>query len=162
MSGCPVNHKVPQHLAHLRQWNGIPVPFTVAWADDVPDFRVVNPEHVRDCFVKRLCGVCGRNLGEFAYFIGGPQCKDHRLFADPPMHKDCAIFAAHACPFLNGSTKSYSNRETAMPTTTNEMMADKRPDLMFIMQAKTKKVTITAHGGRPYITAPLWISCQRF
>ena len=77
--------KIPEFLAHLKIYGGYPVPFTQLWASDKPDFRAVDLEHCARCLRDRLCAICGRRLGEYCYFIGGPLSKKNRLFVDPAM-----------------------------------------------------------------------------
>ncbi len=133
--------KIPEFLAHLKTYGGYPVPFTQLWASGAPDFRAVDIEHCARCLRDRLCAICGRRLGEYCYFIGGPLSKKNRLFVDPAMHKQCAEFASRVCPFLSGQKLEYSNR----PAEHKDALVTKvpmtpRPDTMFIMRTYTKKV----------------------
>ncbi len=75
--------KIPEFLAHLKIYGGYPVPFTQLWASGAPDFRAVDMEHCARCLRDKLCAICGRRLGEYCYFIGGPFSKKNRLFVDP-------------------------------------------------------------------------------
>src|SRR6266849_10366549 len=64
--------KIPEFLAHLKTSGGYPVPFTQLWASGMPDFRAADMEHCARCLRDKLCAICGRRLGEYCYFIGGP------------------------------------------------------------------------------------------
>ncbi len=64
--------KIPEFLAHLKTYGGYPVPFTQLWASGMPDFRAADMEHCARCLRDKLCAICGRRLGEYCYFIGGP------------------------------------------------------------------------------------------
>ena len=77
-----------------------PVPWFVAWIDGVPDFRVIGPRKMQDAVQMRLCWICGEPLGGWMAFVIGPMCAINRTSSEPPSHKDCAVFAAKACPFL--------------------------------------------------------------
>src|SRR5258708_29133017 len=77
--------KIPKFLAHLKTYGGYPVPFTQLWALGKPDFRAVDMEHCARCLRDKLCAICGRRLGEYCYFIGGPLSKKKPLFLDPAM-----------------------------------------------------------------------------
>jgi hypothetical protein len=57
---------LPDFLSHLPTCNGLPVPFTQAIIDGVPDFRATDPETVLRCTTEKLCAICGRRLGEYA------------------------------------------------------------------------------------------------
>ena len=80
---------------------GFPVPKFVSWIDGVPDFRVVAPEYLALCVRRRLCWICGEPLGRYQVFVLGPMCALSMVASEPPCHRDCAGFAATACPFLS-------------------------------------------------------------
>lgn len=79
---------------------GYPVPWFVAWIDGVPDFRVVASEKIVEAIRFKRCWVCGEERGRNVSFVIGPMCAVNRVSAEPPCHRDCAIYAALACPFL--------------------------------------------------------------
>jgi hypothetical protein len=79
---------------------GYPVPAFVRWIDGVPDFRVMREDYRAKCVVHKLCWQCGERLSNRLAFVIGPMCAVNRISSEPPSHRDCAIFAATACPFL--------------------------------------------------------------
>lgn len=93
--------ETPANVRHLPidPKRGIPVPWFVAWIDGVPEFRVA--DKLRDAIRFDLCWVCGRKRGRFGTFVAGPMCGVNRTSAEPPCHKDCAVWSAQVCPFLN-------------------------------------------------------------
>lgn len=94
--------ELPKRMARLPvSSTGFPVPKFVHWQDGVPDFRVIEPGWVAKCFSKRLCWLCGEPMGRFMTFVIGPMCAINRVSSEPPSHRDCAIYAAKACPFLS-------------------------------------------------------------
>lgn len=112
MSGCPVHHAgrqarpelppMPPRIAALPlDDRGYPIPFFVAYIDGKPDFRVADPDKVVACVKCRLCWVCGQGLGRNLAFPIGPMCTVNRTTAEPPSHRDCALWSAIACPFLS-------------------------------------------------------------
>lgn len=80
---------------------GFPIPWFVHVTKGVPDFRVVRPGGVVTAFRSKTCWLCGERLGSFYAFNIGPMCAVNRVNSEPPSHRDCAVFAAQACPFLN-------------------------------------------------------------
>src|SRR5258708_16723809 len=94
--------KIPEFLAHLKTHGGYPVPFTQLWAYGKPDFRAVDMEHCARCLRDKLCSICGRRLGEYCYFIGGPTSKKKRPFLDPTVHTQYARVSPPPRPRLNG------------------------------------------------------------
>lgn len=89
---------------------GFPVPWFVAWFDGgkpcapghgAPDFRVIDTPKLGIAVKRRRCWICGGQLGVHMAFLIGPMCAVNRVISEPPSHRDCAIFSATACPFLN-------------------------------------------------------------
>jgi hypothetical protein len=149
---------IPEFLSHLKTHRGLPVPFTQAIFDGMPDFRTADPEKVAQCVQDKLCAICGRRLGEKSYFICGALSKVSRLFTDPPMHKQCAEFAAQMCPFISGKKSEYSHR----PVNPNagkvhEMVATVRPPTMYIPTVWTKKTRLVRTADSVLIQAGSWI-----
>lgn len=113
--------RLPDRMAELpRDRHDRPVPWFVAFIDDVPDFRVVKPGAVRDALKYSLCWVCGRGFtgGEDRAFVVGPMCLVNRVSGEPPCHLDCATWSAMNCPFL--ATPQMVRRERHMPEGTSE------------------------------------------
>jgi len=102
---------MPARIATLPiDSRGYPVPWFVAWSQDgkpcrrgvgEPDFRIVHPEQIAVAHNKRLCWICGGVMGNYKTFLIGPMCAVNRISSEPPSHRDCATFAARACPFLS-------------------------------------------------------------
>lgn len=108
---------LPDRIKHLPvDARGFPVPWFVHWfhADgsqyekpdlpyregDYPDFRVVDGRKLVIAYTQRRCWVCGGQLGRYFAFVIGPMCAINRITSELPSHRDCATFAAQACPFL--------------------------------------------------------------
>jgi hypothetical protein len=106
---------MPPHVARLpRDKHGRPIPWFVHTDEDgTPDFRVVRRDGIEDAFRFQLCWVCGEHRGRWAAFVVGPMCAVNRVSAEPPSHRDCAIYSARACPFL--ATPNMTRRERGLP-----------------------------------------------
>ena len=91
----------------------VPVPWFASWVDGKPDFRFVRPERIALAVRRELCWVCGQPMGRNRAFVIGPMCAINRVSADPPSHRDCALFSATHCPFLNNPRSV--RRTTGMP-----------------------------------------------
>jgi hypothetical protein len=103
---------MPSRIASLpRDGRGYPVPKFVRWFDSGPDFRIIDPEHVKKCVRHHVCWICGEKLGRFMAFVIGPMCVINRISSEPPSHTDCARFAAIACPFLTRPLAKRNERE---------------------------------------------------
>jgi hypothetical protein len=90
-----------------------PVPWFVAWIDGIPDFRVIGPGKLEDAQRFGLCWICGERRGRYGSFVLGSMCAVNRASAEPPSHRDCAVYAARTCPFL--TTPGMRRREARMP-----------------------------------------------
>jgi hypothetical protein len=105
---------LPERLKRLPvEERGYPVPWFVEWIDGKPDFRVMSHSKFLDAVKFRKCWMCGGTLGRKAAFVIGPMCAVNRISAEPPSHRDCAVFAAQACPFL--SMPKAKRREAGLP-----------------------------------------------
>lgn len=92
----------PERIRQLRtDHRGFPVPWFVAWIDGKPDFRVIGPRKIEQAVHGRRCWICGKRLGLYKAFVIGPMCAVNRVSSEPPSHRQCATFAARACPFLS-------------------------------------------------------------
>lgn len=108
---------MPPNIARLPQdRHGHPVPWFVAWIDDKPDFRIIADGAITTALTDRLCWICGRPRGAYAAFVIGPMCAITHTAPEPPSHRDCAIYAARACPFL--ATPAMRRRENNLPDET--------------------------------------------
>jgi hypothetical protein len=152
---------IPDFLAHLERHGEYPVPFIVLRVPGQKvDFRIIDSERVVECHKEKLCGICGRRLGEFSNFIGGDGCRRTHLFIDPAMHRECAEWSAEACPFLSGERVQYSERE--IPEKIGELFVAKRPghvpETNYIFKVRTKAIemVLTADGGIA-LKADLWL-----
>ena len=93
---------------------GYPVPAFVEWIDGKPDFRVMRADFRLKCVRNNLCWQCGERLSNRLAFVIGPMCAVNRVSSEPPSHRDCALFAASACPFL--TLPNAQRREANLPT----------------------------------------------
>jgi hypothetical protein len=98
-----------------RNKAGYPVPWFVATIDGQPDFRVIKPGAIADAVGNKRCWVCGCPFlrQEDRAFTIGPMCAVNRVSAEPPSHRDCAVFSARFCPFL--SVPQMTRREKHKP-----------------------------------------------
>lgn len=107
--------KTPDRIAALPlDEKGRPVPWFVCWFDGKPDFRVMDAQKIGQAYSLKLCWICGQRLGKFKTFLIGPMCALNRVNSEPPSHRECAQFAACACPFL--STPQMHRRERDLPS----------------------------------------------
>jgi hypothetical protein len=106
--------EMPDRIAALpRDAKERPVPWFVAWVDGVPDFRVIGPGKIAEAVMEKRCWVCGERLGKYLSFVIGPMCAVNRISSEPASHRDCAIYAAQACPFL--TTPKMHRNEKGLP-----------------------------------------------
>jgi len=150
-----MNRKVK--FKEMKRWEsrpyykGLPIPYTTLIDnDDTPNFQAVDQARIFECLAQQLCGVCGQSLRtddeeRWLAFIGGEECAKTLEFIDPPMHPECAYYAAETCPYLKNEDGKYSNKiNTKAPEDANLTLlyeVDKaRPKRLMIYFCKGFKV----------------------
>ena len=92
---------MPDRMKLLKyDHRGFPVPWFVHWENDQPDFRIIAPGKLAMAYKNGRCWICGGQMGVHRVSVIGPMCVVNRVTSEPPSHRDCAEFAAKACPFL--------------------------------------------------------------
>lgn len=126
---------IPDFLSHLdvEARRKLPVPFTNIIMDDgTPDFTTIDARKTVRCATERLCGVCGKPLGYWIAFLGGPKSAETHAYVDPPMHEECARAAVKLCPFI--AMPSMVRRKTPLTpdSIVPEGWADNRPEVFVL------------------------------
>ena len=118
--------KLPVYMQNMaRDERGYPIPASNR-RKPKPDFRVLEGSVAQRLAHEKRCAICGRRvLGLFA-FVGGPSSISHRLFADGPMHPECAEYAMQVCPFLAAPSFAYNKAE--LPDTITLEVSTERPE----------------------------------
>jgi hypothetical protein len=152
------NIPIPARLRHLKLWHGFPITYVTQMNGDQPDFRTIDVVRVLYCMKYRVCGICGGDISdnEWICFIGGQKSAASRAFIDPPMHSECAYYAAKVCPYLAGTRREYGS----MPNKTEKLgqvdaifkLDQERPDRMCIYKCKSYKFVVT-HEFQPICIA---------
>jgi hypothetical protein len=153
MSTCPMRPQglrddipaPPKFMRHLKiDQRGYPVPWFVDWFNGVPEFRAVDRRKLVYCSKNRVCWTCGRKLfGEEVYVIG-PMCAVNRISSEPPSHRECAEYAAVACPFL--SKPQMVRREGNMPPGAGEIetpagvMIARNPGVTLLWYTRSRRI----------------------
>lgn len=143
-------------LAHLKRFAGLPVPYAVKWVSNYPalpgehnglkpDFRQIDQEKWAQAVQHKLCGVCGKVLGEWAFYIGGPACRESHLFLDPAMHRVCAEASMQLCLFLNGTKPTYRGDDVPGHPDQDHGMRSKPMILMRGIAKEMKLVSYKEH-----------------
>jgi hypothetical protein len=95
------NIPLPQRMKKLPiSPTGFPIPWFVDVKDGKPDFRVIRPGGIAIAYRSHTCWLCGEKLGRHQAYVVGPMCGVNRVTSEPPCHRECAEYAAKACPFL--------------------------------------------------------------
>lgn len=126
---------------------GYPVPFFVAWVGGEPDFRVSDGQKLQDCVRFHLCWLCGQKLGRHVAFVIGPMCAINRISSEPPSHRDCAMFAAKACPFL--TRPKALRRDASLPAAAEDpagVMLTRNPGVALVWVSRGYQLLSTGDG----------------
>jgi hypothetical protein len=106
--------QLPKFMQHLPvDERGYPVPWFVDWFNGKPEFRAMSQKKFVAAINQRRCWTCGHHLFGEEVFVIGPMCAINRISGEPPNHRECAIYAATACPFL--SKPQMVRRENDLP-----------------------------------------------
>lgn len=155
MSSIPV----PDFMADLPVFRGLPVPFTVFVGEDgIPDFKVADQRKRMRCMIEGLCALCGKSLRpKEVVLIGGPSCCANRIFFDPASHRECAIYATKACPYLSNADWDYATQpprhleEGQTVIKTFEERSAHRPDRIGVYFCRSYEMV--KHKGTWYVLA---------
>ncbi|MFI8535421.1 hypothetical protein ACIGMX_34890 [Streptomyces aquilus] len=133
---------VPRRMARLPlNKAGYVVPWFVGWVDGQPDFRVIREGGIHDALRFRLCWLCGQPRGSYATFVIGPMCAVNRVSPEPPSHRDCANYAARACPFL--TTPGMRRRDSNLPDNAAEpdgIMIRRNPGVVLVWVSRNWRI----------------------
>lgn len=140
---------------------GYPIPYFVDWFDGEPEFRAMDQKKFVAAVNKRLCWTCGKPLFGEEVFVIGPMCAVNRISSEPPSHRECAVYAATACPFL--SKPHMVRREGNYPATAGSknqppgIMLARNPGVTLLWYTKRHKILQVPNGvlfqiGRPFKT----------
>lgn len=153
---------MPHRIARLPVARGYPVPWFVHWfhrdgtafespdlpicAGDYPDFRVTDGRRMRMAVRQNRCWTCGDVMGKHLAFTVGPMCAINRTSGEPPSHRDCAVFASQACPFL--SRPHMVRREAGLPegVTVRPDMLPRNPEVSMVWMTSSYRVHQDAAG----------------
>ena len=137
----PALREIPMPAAIKRlplDARGFPVPKFVAIVEGVPDHRVCDHRYMATAVQEQRCWICGEKLGRYLAFLLGPMCSISRTVSEPPSHRDCATYAAHACPFLS---RPYARRrESGLPEAAQDaagLPIDRNPGCVCVWITRT-------------------------
>lgn len=91
--------------------------FVVPWAnvqlaDGGVDFRSQHDAKVQRCWRESRCQLCGKQVVPPIVLFGGPNQLAALEFDEPPLHPECAVYAAKVCPMVAGRMGHYRTGDT--------------------------------------------------
>jgi hypothetical protein len=141
------NVPMPPRIAVLpRDVRGYPITFVTLVTDSGPDFTTLDGRKISEVVKLDLCGLCGGPRGAYMAFVGGPKSIEGHQFFDPPMHRDCALYATQVCPFIVIPTARYSKPDDDV--TVNPLVDPNRPTEFFL--AITKKYAVVTANAQAF------------
>jgi hypothetical protein len=148
---------MPSRIARLpRDERGYPVPRFVEWFKDgevtlrpppgmaplpgaAPDFRYADAGFRYLAFKRGLCWICGEPLGVHKVYAIGPMCVVNRVTSEPASHRDCAEFAAKACPFLTTPRRRRDEEGLDPEAAAPGIMIDRNPGVVCLYETPLAK-----------------------
>lgn len=139
---------------------GYPIPWVAAVGEDGKhDFRVLDVTKVGTCLRECRCSICGGRINGLMAFVGGPLSIANRLFNDPPMHQECAVYALQVCPYLAAPSFAYARKLPSMEGVHVEEipgMMGERPEVFGL--GLSSGLGLAVVGGGTYIRPAAWES----
>jgi hypothetical protein len=141
---------MPERIARLpRDGRGYPVPWFICWMQDgravpagtgEPDFRIIGPGKLWMAHNRRKCWICGGSMeGQSNIYVIGPMCVINRVTSEPPCHRECAEFAAKACPFLTNPREKRNAKNMPDDPVVAGIMIPRNPGAVALYQCAKAK-----------------------
>lgn len=143
--------EMPSRIRKLPVFRGYPVPFFVDYLNGEPEFRAMDPRKFARCYRERLCWVCGEPLGAFLAFVIGPMCAVNRITSELPNHRECADWAARACPFLSMPKARYRDGKPEGFKEPAGVCLDRNPGVAMIWITRSYSLFRASHGNSGYL-----------
>ena len=143
--------ELPARIARLpKDERGYPVPRFVQWLKDdkqalrtepgaKPDFRYADADFRYLAFKFGLCWVCGDVLGVHRVYAIGPMCVVSRTTSEPACHRECAEFAARACPFLIHPRQRRNEKGKDPGAEAPGILIDRNPGCVCLYETRSAK-----------------------
>jgi hypothetical protein len=150
---------LPPRIASLpKDGRGFPIPKFIEWFKDgkavppgsldaSPDFRYARADFRAWAFKTGLCWVCGQTLGVHKVYVIGPMCVINRTTSEPASHRDCAEFAAKACPFLIRPRMRRIGFDEDEPHVVSGHSIDRNPGCICLYETRKAKAFRPEGGG---------------
>ena len=112
----PLMADAPEKIRFLPiNEKGFYVPWFSHWEGDKPIVQIADMRKMRLAIRKKLCWICGHPLGSYGAFVVGSMCVVSRVCSEPPNHRDCALFAVRACPYITKPLSKRTGHKTGLP-----------------------------------------------
>jgi hypothetical protein len=148
---------MPLRIERLpRDHRGFPVPWFVQWFRDgepglpgfgEPDFRVIDTRKFSIALKQWRCWICGEPMGRHKVFVIGPMCVVNKVTSEPPNHRDCAEYAARACPFLARPAMRRNTKNLPEGGEVAGFHIDRNPGAMCLYETMAYKAFRPQQGG---------------
>ena len=151
-------------------YKGYIIPYIVMVKDTIPLFKVNDDNLVEECIEKKLCSVCGGELHDDMWMLGGPQSafNPRGAYFDIPVHKECGEYSLKTCPYLASSTYSHNSsiQHLQKRVGDNVKLVDPTIDpnrVPFFVLAKTSGYNVIRRIGsriivpvKPFLEIEIW------
>ncbi len=151
---CPMRTDLEELPLRMRDLpideRGYPVPYFVAWVDGKPEFRAMDGRKFVQAIREKLCWVCGYRLGVHVTFVGSGMCGINRTSPEPPSHRDCAVYSARNCPFLN-NPRMVRREDGLTPEQLNSMAGQgikRNPGVTMLWHTRQFEIFDDGRGGK--------------
>jgi hypothetical protein len=156
----------PKRIARLpKDSRSYPVPWFLAWMSNgeecppsmpgaEPDFRVIKRGARELAWKKSLCWICGEPMGVHKVYVIGPMCCVNRTTMEPACHRECAEYAAKACPFLARPRMRRMPREDLGETHVAGEMIERNPGVTCLYETSLARPFNAGNGWLIHLDTP--------
>lgn len=120
-------------MEDLEVHRGFKVPYIILKdAAGTPHFKINDDRKVEECIKDDKCSICGKEMKDDKWMIGGPLSAFHPqgAYVDIPVHKACGEYALQVCPYL--AVSIYNGKQTMDDITSGKFkMDDKTKQMVF-------------------------------
>jgi len=102
---------IPARFPASEVRGGLAMPYVnVRLADGGTDLRSQHAVRAEECWRAGRCQLCGQDIDarEGAALVGGPAQLRDLVFHEPPMHRECVVYASQACPIVSGRWPAFA------------------------------------------------------
>ncbi|MCP3805396.1 hypothetical protein NLX83_39630 [Allokutzneria sp. A3M-2-11 16] len=137
---------------------GLVVPWiSLGLADGTHVLGQTRRARVEAAFLRRICQICGDYIvGKVVLFVPDSNLTTHLDTGEPPMHPECAHYAAQVCPMLTGRQAAYRSTPTRANGPAGQVCPDPGCDCGGIVDEPEQRAALAGQPAEPWHAVWCW------